>query len=327
MIRDRVSTTMSHRALAGLAALTVLLTSACSAAADVSDADGVSSAAGVQTAQAEVVEPVDVPSRPSRRTGVAEQRIESTELGTADGEATTGADGGTGLSPTLHRRNEQPLDYPNGTDAQWLSMEDFMYYVLVELDSYWSSVFADNGLAEPWVSYYFPAPGEWNYSACTDGYGNPTVIDDTSLFYCPVSERIVVSQQIASDIWTGTMIGPDGQRAGGMIGDFAVAMMLAHEFGHHIQDELGLLGQADTPTLEQHADCLAGVWTAAAERIGILDPGDVDEGLTAAWLVGDSAFDAADHHGTSDQRMAAFATGYSGGGPSACDGYVRAGLA
>jgi hypothetical protein len=112
-----------------------------------------------------------------------------------------------------------------------------------------------------------------------------------------------------------------------MIGDFAVAMVMAHEFGHHIQDELGVFGRFDTPTIEQHADCLAGVWTASAEQIGILDPGDVEEGMTAAWLVGDSAFDAVDHHGTSDERVTAFMTGYTGAGPSACDGYVPTGLA
>lgn len=236
---------------------------------------------------------------------------------------------GSGSSPALRLRDEwssfRPVDESGAT--QWFSMEDFMYYVLVELDHYWSGVFAENGRPEPWVSYWFPAPGQFGTSACTDGTGHPAPIGDRSLFYCPASETIVVGQRAAYDIWTGAMVGPDGQHAGGPIGDFAVAMMIAHEFAHHVQDELGLLGTADTPTIEQHADCLAGVWTAAAERIGILDPGDVDEGMAAAWLVGDSAFDAADHHGTSDQRVAAFATGYTGAAPSSCDGYVAIGLA
>lgn len=236
---------------------------------------------------------------------------------------------GSGPSPALRLRDEwssfRPVDQTGAT--QWFSMEDFMSYVLVELDHYWSSVFAENGLPEPWVSYWFPAPGQFGTSMCTDGSGNPAPIDDRSLFYCPASETIVVSQQAAYDIWTGAMVGPDGQHVGGPIGDFAVAMVIAHEFAHHVQDELGLLGAFDTPTIEQHADCLAGVWTAAAEQIGILDPGDVEEGMTAAWLVGDSAFDAPDHHGTPDQRVAAFVTGYAGAAPSACDGYVAAGLA
>jgi uncharacterized protein len=238
-------------------------------------------------------------------------------------------DVGNGSSPALRLRDEwaseRPVDETGAT--QWWSMEDFMYYVLVELDQYWSSVFAEIGLPEPWVRFWFPAPGEFGTSACTDGSGRPAPIDDRSLFYCPVSENIVVSQQAAYDIWTGAMVGPDGQQAGGMIGDFAVAMVIAHEFGHHIQDELGLFGAFDTPTIEQHADCLAGVWTAAAERIGILDPGDVEEGMTAAWLVGDSAFHAADHHGTSDQRVAAFVAGYTGAAPAACDVYIPSGLA
>lgn len=265
----------------------------------------------------------------------AERVVGPTEMDTSvDGlgrrRHSDGVDGvGTGATPMLRLRDEwssaRPVDATGAT--QWFSMEDFMYYVLVELDQYWSGVFAQNGLSEPWVNFWFPAPGETGTSACTDGSGRPAPIGDQSLFYCPTSEYIVVSQQAAYDIWTGAMVGPDGQRAGGMIGDFAVAMVIAHEFGHHIQDELGLFGTLDTPTIEQHADCLAGVWTAAAEQIGILDPGDVEEGMTAAWLVGDSAFDAADHHGTSDQRVAAFVTGYTGAAPSACDGYVVGGLA
>lgn len=353
MNRDRFSATVSQRAATGVAALSVLLMSACSGATDGGITGSTAAPAGEQTAV--VIQPADVSGRPSRKPGVPETRTETTDrthttdttettetdatetdttdttetetTDTTDTTDTTGDAGNSGEASTLHRRTEQPAEVPFDIGSQWASMEDFLYYVLVELDAYWSSVFADNGLAEPYVSYYFPAPGAWDSSACTDASGTPAVIDDTSLFYCPTSERIVVAQQMAYDIWTGTLIGPDGQQADGVIGDFAVAMVLAHEFGHHIQDELGLLNQADTPTLEQHADCLAGVWTSAAEQIGILDPGDVEEGLTAAWLVGDSAFDSADHHGTSDQRMTAFSTGYSGTGPSACDGYVSAGLA
>lgn len=212
-------------------------------------------------------------------------------------------------------------------DYEWYSMEEFMVYVLSEIDIYWTDVFAANGLAEPWVYYYFPAPGEWSYSWCTDAQGNPSLIDDRALFYCPASDRIVVSQQAAWDIYSGQMVGPDGQQAGGVIGDFAVAMILAHEYAHQVQNEFGVLGAYDTPTLEKHADCLSGVWTAAAETAGILDPGDVDEGFTAAWLVGDSYFDSPDHHGTSEQRMQAFGEGYAGASPAACDHYVPLGIA
>lgn len=212
------------------------------------------------------------------------------------------------------------------TDYEWYSMEEFMTYVLYEIDIYWTGVFAANGLAEPWVYYYFPYPGEWSYSWCTDAQGNPSIIDDSALFYCPASDRIVVSQQAAWDIYSGEMTGPDGQNAGGVIGDFAVAMILAHEYAHQIQDEFGVLGYYDTPTLEKHADCLSGVWTAAAESAGILDEGDVEEGFTAAWLVGDSYFDSPDHHGTSEQRMQAFGEGYEGGSPASCDHYVPLGI-
>lgn len=212
------------------------------------------------------------------------------------------------------------------TDYEWYSMEEFMTYVLYEIDVYWTDVFAANGLAEPWVYYYFPAPGEWSYSSCTDAQGNPSIIDDSALFYCPASDRIVVSQQAAWEIYSGEMVGPDGQYVDGVIGDFAIAMIMAHEYGHQIQNEFGVGGMYDVPTLEKHADCLAGVWTSGAEAAGILDPGDVEEGFTAAWLVGDSYFDSHDHHGTSEQRMQAFGEGYEGASPAACDHYVPLGI-
>jgi predicted metalloprotease len=64
------------------------------------------------------------------------------------------------------------------------------------------------------------------------------------------------------------------------------------------------------------------VWTQAAEGKGILDPGDVEEGLAAAWLVGDSNFSSSDHHGTPEERMQAFWTGYQSDQPSDCDTYL-----
>ena len=314
--------TARRTAIAAAVALASLL-SACDLGNDAHPTDTVA------VDEASSPAPVDRADRADRSSG----DIGDDPIGTGRrrgwSDESDGSDGTGAGSPALHLRDEwaseRPVDETGAT--QWWSMEDFMYYVLVELDAYWSDVFARNGLPEPWVNFWFPAPGMTGTSACTDGSGRPAPIDDRSLFYCPMSESIVVSQQAAYDIWTGVMVGPDGQQAGGMIGDFAVAMVMAHEFGHHIQDELGLFGAFDTPTVEQHADCLAGVWTAAAEQLGILDPGDVEEGMTAAWLVGDSAFDAADHHGTSEQRVAAFIAGYTGAGPSACDGYIPGGLA
>ena len=126
----------------------------------------------------------------------------------------------------------------------------------------------------------------------------------------------------------------------GARGDFAAAYVIAHEVAHHVQNELGILGQVNerrqvvgrtqanalTVRLELQADCLSGVWARAVD--GLLEPGDLEEALNAARMIGD------DHlqrragqvpqphtftHGTSDQRSRWFATGFETGDIRRCD--------
>jgi hypothetical protein len=77
----------------------------------------------------------------------------------------------------------------------------------------------------------------------------------------------------------------------GASGDFAHAYVIAHEVGHHVQNELGIMDRVenreDGIRLELQADCLAGVWGYTAEKRGLLDPGDTREALDAAAAVGD----------------------------------------
>ncbi len=119
--------------------------------------------------------------------------------------------------------------------------------------------------------------------------------------------------------------------------------MVAHEIAHHVQDELGILGkttqlsqqvsQADSNAIsvmvELQADCLSGVWARYAhERLGTLEPGDLEEALVAAREIGDDTLqrDAGriprPHtftHGSSEQRQRWFATGFQSGRVDACD--------
>jgi len=113
------------------------------------------------------------------------------------------------------------------------------------------------------------------------------------------------------------------------VGDFGWVVVVAHEWGHHIQLQLGIdlgvsaaeMGGPPPIELEQQADCLAGAYTEDAEDRGWLEPGDVDEALFMTELAGDpvgTSWDSPGAHGTSDERVDAFLAGYEGG-LAACD--------
>ena len=131
-------------------------------------------------------------------------------------------------------------------------------------------------------------------------------------------------------------------------GDFAQVYVLAHELGHHVQNLVGTLadvrssqqarpGEANalSVALELQADCYAGVWAASADERGILERGDLEEGLGAAAAVGDDRLSSQAGrsinqetftHGSSQQRMQWFTTGFEGGDPGGCDTFTSAGF-
>jgi uncharacterized protein len=136
------------------------------------------------------------------------------------------------------------------------------------------------------------------------------------------------------------------QRFGAEGGDFAMAYVVAHEFGHHVQDALGINQamqdqmQADpsrqndlSVRLELQADCLAGVWANSAAED--LEPNDIQEALDAAAAVGDDRIQAATQgrvdpetwtHGSAEQRVAWFTKGQQGGNPNDCDTFAASSL-
>ena len=101
------------------------------------------------------------------------------------------------------------------------------------------------------------------------------------------------------------------------VGDSAGYFAWAHEYGHSVQRHLGML-KKEIPLviLELHADCLAGAFFAATNHLGILEEGDLEEGVTMAMMTGDHDYEHSSHHGTPKQRAKAFLLGFNN--PQAC---------
>ena len=202
------------------------------------------------------------------------------------------------------------------------TMKDFLVSVLGDVDAFWTGVWKDDGRPAPFVTYAFPAAGEVVPSLCAPGFS-----DDMSAYYCLYDDRITVSQSLAQKIWDGTLFAnTDGTRTH-ETGDFSVAYVVAHEYAHELQNEIGIFGTAGSiyPVykIELHADCWAGVWARSAENEGILDPGDIKEASQTTLDLGDYAFDNPQHHGTPEQRNQAFLEGYDGGDEGSCDGWLN----
>jgi predicted metalloprotease len=212
--------------------------------------------------------------------------------------------------------------------AQPANMDRFLTAVTKDVDSYWTNVFRDSRLPEPRVRYLWIPAGQTAASACGDQSGT---LGDTAAAYCAGDDTIYISRKFATDIYNGALdqaLPGSSQGYGRTIGDFSVAYIVAHEYGHEIQDELGLFqnyGQ-ELPTMafELQADCYAGTWAESAALDNRLEDGDVQEALDAALAVGDFDTSNPGHHGTPQQREQAWNSGFESGDPSACSDYLSA---
>jgi len=202
------------------------------------------------------------------------------------------------------------------------TIDDFMTGVLTNIDEYWTKTFAAADLPAPSVNFVSVVPGSRQPTACGEA------ADDSAAFYCPVDDTIYVAQQFAAALYEGVVSGLPGERAGfgRAAGDFAVAYVLAHEYAHNLQQELGVFDNAiggSAKPFELNADCLSGTWAHSVFEQGLLEDGDIEEATNAALAVGD--FDVANeqHHGTPVERRDALLTGYESGDPGQCNRYLE----
>jgi predicted metalloprotease len=194
----------------------------------------------------------------------------------------------------------------------------FLDNVLADVDSYWHEMDAAAGRPAPSVSHVWVAPGDQVNTACG------AQAADTAAFYCPADDTIYIGQAFASALYNGLASLP-GQQAGfgRAIGDFAVSYVIAHEYGHNVQQERGVLaGHKRALPTELNADCLAGTWARWDYGKGRLDPADAQEGLDAALAAGDFDLLNPQHHGTPQERRDALQKGLNSDNPSACDSYL-----
>ena len=230
----------------------------------------------------------------------------------------TGQTIGNVLQQTQGQQTEQ-------TDAAPLSEQDevegkFIRTLVADNEDVWSQIFKENNIQfEPAGMVLFRGQVQ---TAC----GGATAASGP--FYCPGDKKIYMDMAFFEDLRS---------KFGAKGGDFAVAYVLAHEYGHHIQNVLGTstkMRQAQegkseavanklSVALELQADFYAGVWTNYNERKNqMLEAGDIEEALSAANAVGDDAIQSKMQgqvvpdsftHGSSDQRMKWFTKGFKTG--------------
>ncbi len=217
----------------------------------------------------------------------------------------------------------QPQPLPADAPDPQEELVEFMSFVLDDVQLTWREIFAASDLEyrdTQLVLFSGSTQSGCGYAASQFGP-----------HYCPADSNVYIDLDFFADLSTRF----------GAPGDFAQAYVLAHEVGHHVQNVTGISSrvrelQQENPreandlsvALELQADCFAGVWGFTAEDRGLLERGDLAEGLEAAAAVGDDRIQQQAGgpvnpeswtHGTSAQRVEWFSRGFDTGDPAECD--------
>jgi hypothetical protein len=233
-----------------------------------------------------------------------------------------GLGGGSG-GPLTQPSQQAAQSGQSNLDPQ---MKHFTLQVLGSTETVWSSLLAKRGVRYTPTTLVFYSEADQSGCGVAQSAMGP--------FYCPTDRDIYLDTQFFNELATRFQAP----------GDFAMAYVIAHEVGHHVQDVLGRLDEAHSAqarssetqgnaiqvAVELQADCYAGVWAANArtpEGQPVMEQGDFEEGMRAAEAIGDDTLQKQSQgyvvpdsftHGTSAQRMSALRTGFQSGDPAAC---------
>ncbi|HNY78086.1 MAG: neutral zinc metallopeptidase [Sedimentisphaerales bacterium] len=215
--------------------------------------------------------------------------------------------------------------------AEENELAQFVSVVLAETENVWTDLFRQQGL-----SYEYPKLVLYTGTVQT---GSGYATSATGPFYAPGDRKVYIDLSFYQEL----------QQQFHAPGDFAMAYVIAHEVGHHVQTLLGITekvmslrsGLSETQfnkymvCFELQADYLAGVWAHYADRVNLLEAGDLDEALNAASAVGDDRIQKAARgyvvpdsftHGTSEQRRRWFHKGFTAGTLRDADTFAAEGL-
>jgi uncharacterized protein len=231
---------------------------------------------------------------------------------------------GGGPAPT----QQAPAHAPPANDQG----AKFVSVVLADTEDVWGQVFKAGGAT------YHPPKLVLFRGATATGCG--TGQSAMGPFYCPEDQKVYIDLSFYDTLRTRL----------GAPGEFAQAYVIAHEVGHHVQDELGITRKVEAARsrmsqtqanglsvrVELQADCFAGVWAKHSQQgKNWLDPGDIESAMNAAAKIGDDALQRSAGrsvvpesftHGTSAQRQHWFNAGYQGGTVKGCDTFSSSSL-
>ena len=195
--------------------------------------------------------------------------------------------------------------------------------VVNSVQKFWAGVFQNsNRTYQPVNTVFFSGSVDTGCGAATSAVGP---------FYCPADKLVYIDLGFFDDV---------KDQLGVEVTPFVQAYVIAHEYGHHVQDQLGVLdairGDRQGPESkavrsELQADCYAGVWAAHAVETGLIEEltqADINSGLDAASAIGDDRIQERTQgqvnpetwtHGSAEQRRRWFSRGYETGRPAACD--------
>jgi predicted metalloprotease len=223
----------------------------------------------------------------------------------------------TDLLTGVLNQEQVPVGTYEGS-AEEEELAQFVSVVLAETEDVWAALFEDAGLT-------YQNPKLVLYSGTVESACGVSGAS-TGPFYCPGDQKVYIDLSFFQELQT-KFKAP---------GDFAIAYVVAHEIGHHVQYQLGITEEvfalksrvSETEfnqymvRLELQADYFAGVWAHYAQRAELLEPGDLEEALAAASAVGDDRIQKQAYgyvvpdsftHGTSEQRSRWFRRGFTEG--------------